>query len=124
MKWNTIQTTTKIGNQAENAACEHLLLHNLTLLTQNFHSRYGEIDLIMEDKSTIVFVEVKYRKSDSFGGAVASVSKSKQNKIKLCAKFYLQQQHLNEYNTACRFDIITLDGNIQTPNISWIKNAF
>jgi len=78
----------------------------------------------MLDDKTLVFIEVKFRKSNAFGGGLASVDVTKQKKIQLCAKYYLQQQQLNEYNTDCRFDIIALDGNIQQPKITWIKNAF
>lgn len=124
MKWNQKVTTTKIGNITEKIACEYLILQKLTLLTQNFHSKYGEIDLIMLDNKTRVFVEVKFRKNDKFGGGIASVNINKQKKIRLCAQYYLQQEQLNEYNTDCRFDIITLDGSIQNPKITWIKNAF
>jgi putative endonuclease len=71
-----------------------------------------------------VFIEVKYRKSMTFGGAIAAVSKSKQIKVKHCVTFYLQQAGLNEYNTPCRIDVITLEGNINHPSVTWLKNAF
>ncbi len=124
MKWNDKSTTTDIGRHTENLACDYLKLQKLTLLDQNFHSKHGEIDLIMLDETCYVFIEVKYRKNDTFGGGFAAVNSTKQKKIQYCAQYYLQQKQLNEYNTECRFDIITLVGNIETPKITWIKNAF
>ena len=123
MIWNE-PSTKAIGDIAEKVAHDYLVLQKLTLLTQNFHSKHGEIDLIMHDGSCHIFVEVKYRKNDTFGGGIAAVNKNKQRKIQLCAQYYLLQQQLNEYNTACRFDIITLVGSLQNPKINWIKNAF
>jgi putative endonuclease len=124
LKWNEKTTTTVIGSEAELKAYQYLTLQKLTLLEQNYHSKYGEIDLIMLDASCYVFVEVKYRKNNTFGGGVSAVDANKQRKIRLCAQHYLQQKQLNEYNTACRFDIITLVGSLQAPKINWIKNAF
>ena len=96
----------------------------LQLVTTNFHSRGGEIDLIMQDKDVLTFVEVKYRKNDTFGGPLSAISISKQKKIKQCAAFYMQQAQLNEYNTLCRFDVVALQGNINQPHVTWLKNAF
>lgn len=127
--WNkkqsvSAQTTTQTGKVTEKFAAEYLLQQNLVLLEQNFHSKYGEIDLIMLDGETYVFVEVKYRKNDNYGGSLMAVSRSKQEKIRFCTKFYLQQKQLNEYNTPCRFDIVALEGDIKKPKINWLKNAF
>ncbi|XPF92618.1 YraN family protein [Colwellia sp. RE-S-Sl-9] len=122
--WNKKQTTTDTGRITEDFASQYLILQNLTLLDQNFHSKYGEIDLIMLDNNMYVFVEVKYRKNNQFGGSLVAVSHSKQQKLRLCAKYYLQQKQLNEYNTPCRFDIVALEGDIKNPNINWLKNAF
>jgi putative endonuclease len=122
--WNKTQTTTETGNITEKLASEYLTLQNLTLVTQNFHSKYGEIDLIMLDGSTYVFVEVKYRKNNNYGGSLVAVTHRKQKKLRLCAKYYLQQHQLNDYNTPCRFDIIALEGDIKKPDINWLKNAF
>jgi putative endonuclease len=122
--WNKKITTTQTGKITEDFVSEYLILQNLTLIDQNFHSRHGEIDLIMLDGNTYVFIEVKYRKNNKYGGSLVAVSYSKQQKLRLCAKYYLQQNQLNEYNTPCRFDIVALEGDIQNPNINWLKNAF
>ena len=77
----------------------------------------------MKDGNCVVFVEVKYRKNKAFGGAISAVSISKQEKIRRAAAFFLQQQGLNAYNTACRFDIIAIEGG-HIPEFIWLKNAF
>lgn len=120
----TSPSNASIGKQAEAIAKAYLLKKGLSFLTANFYNRQGEIDLIMQDQQVLVFVEVKYRKNSQFGGAISAISTNKQEKIRQCATFYLQQQGLNEYNTACRFDAVIIDGSISNPTINWLKNAF
>ncbi|MCW8832459.1 MAG: YraN family protein [Colwellia sp.] len=124
MLWNNKSSTRATGAVTEQLAKQYLLQHGLTFIDENVHCRQGEIDLIMQDGATLVFVEVKYRKSDHFGGAIAAVSLAKQQKIKHCATFYLHKTNLNEYNTPCRFDVIALTGEINQPQVTWLKNAF
>lgn len=123
MLWNKA-TTKNTGDIAESIAKEYLLANGLEIVTQNFHCRFGEIDIIAKHINDFVFVEVKYRQKQHFGGAISAVSSSKQEKIKKSARIYLQQQQLNEYNTACRFDVIALDGELTQPQITWLTNAF
>lgn len=123
MLW-TKQSTTKTGQQTEALATQYLVDNGLSFKVNNFHSRLGEIDIIMLDNTCLVFVEVKYRKNNTFGGAISAISYKKQQKIKQCAAFYLQQCNLNEYNTEIRFDVIAIQGNIDNPQITWLKNAF
>nr|WP_085284952.1 YraN family protein [Colwellia chukchiensis] len=113
-----------MGKNSEQLASQYLQQHGLSLQSCNFQNRAGEIDLIMTQGTTWVFVEVKYRKNNHFGGAIAAVSLKKQQKIKQCAAFYLQQMGLNEYNTPCRFDVVAMQGDINAPVITWLKNAF
>ena len=124
LQWIKRLTTKSVGDQTETLAADYLKQQGLTCLARNFSSRYGEIDIIVKDGESIVFVEVKYRKQLSHGGAISTISTSKQQKLKLCASFYLQQAQLNEYNTPCRFDVVALQGPIEQPNITWLKNAF
>lgn len=112
------------GHVTEQFAKSYLLNQGLTFVEQNVHCRQGEIDLIMKDGDSFVFVEVKYRKNNYFGGAISAVSASKQQKIKHCVAFYLHKVNLNEYNTQCRFDVVALEGDINQPQITWLKNAF
>ena len=124
MLWTRLKNTKQLGQCSEATAANYLVNQGLVLKDKNFHSRQGEIDLIMRDHETWVFVEVKYRKSPHFGGSLEAVSHHKQQKIKQCTAFYLQQNGLNEYNTECRFDVVALQGDINHPQITWLKNAF
>ena len=124
MQWIKKLTTKAIGDSTEALAANYLKAQGLTLAAQNYSSKYGEIDLICQDEQTWVFVEVKYRRSAAYGGAISTISSTKQQKLKLCASFYLQQLGINEYNTSCRFDVVALQGNLTQPQITWLKNAF
>jgi putative endonuclease len=127
--WNKAKTlksasSTNKGQITEQFAERYLSARGLKLLDKNYHCRQGEIDLIMKDKNTYVFIEVKYRQSNYFGGAIAAVSANKQQKIKHCVTFYLQQAGLNEYNTPCRIDVVAVQGDINNPEVTWLANAF
>ena len=117
-------TGTDKGIITEQFAERFLIKQGLSLIEKNYHCRQGEIDLIMLDGDTYVFIEVKYRKNKAFGGAIAAITASKQKKIKHCVTFYLHQVGLNEYNTPCRVDVVALEGDISHPQVTWLKNAF
>jgi putative endonuclease len=110
----------KPGVQAEQLAAAHLQRHGLQLVETNYRCRFGEIDLICRDGKTLVFVEVRLRGSEAFGGAAASITARKQGKIVLAARHYLQ--HLRD-TPACRFDVVLLRG-LRDNDIEWIKDAF
>lgn len=95
----------------------------LKLLQRNFSSRLGEIDLIVEDDETIVFVEVRYRKSSQYGSGAESVTPQKQNRISRAAAWYLAK---NPHRAAqcCRFDVISVHPQNGNQGINWIQNAF
>jgi putative endonuclease len=124
MDWQIFTSNKQVGDQFELLACNYLCAQGLELLCRNFHCRLGEIDLIMRDNQQLVFVEVKYRRSTNFGGAIYAVSHAKQTKLTKSATFYLQQQNLNAYNTPLRFDVVAITGNINAPHVQWIKDAF
>ena len=107
------------GNNTEQLACDYLLEQGLQLVQCNFSSRYGEIDLIMRDTDTLVFIEVRYRKNRNFGGAAASVTATKQQRIIKTALSYQQQYAIQD---TMRFDVVAVEGNCS--KIKWIKNAF
>jgi len=121
-------TTRQAGAHWEKTAESWLIEQGLRLLQRNFSSRVGEIDLIMEDGTTIVFVEVRYRKSGRYGGGAESITIHKQNRISRTAAWYLvKNPHRAEQ--FCRFDIISISGMSNDPQktdqgIDWIKNAF
>lgn len=109
------------GEQAENRACEYLQQQGLTTLTRNYHCPRGELDIIMEDGETIVFVEVRFRNNNRFGSAAESITKTKQDKVMTTALYYLQA--FPEYaDRPIRFDVVAMDK--QQTEIDWIKNAF
>ncbi|MDO9011169.1 MAG: YraN family protein [Gallionella sp.] len=108
------------GAQAERWAAEYLQQQGLKPVTQNYRSRFGEIDLIMQDGVTLVFVEVRQRSSASFGGAAASIDHHKQQRLIRTAQHYLA--NLNRL-PPCRFDVVLMD-DANGRNAEWLKNAF
>jgi len=110
--------TKKVGADAELKAASYLAKQGLKLVRSNYLCRSGEIDLIMQHGDALVFVEVRYRKSIRFGGALASIGQKKQRRITLAALRYLQQ---HPWNGPCRFDVLALQGN---EACEWIRDAF
>ena len=104
-----------LGRDAEARALAFLLQQGLTLIEKNFRCRAGEIDLIMHDVQTLVFIEVRSRKNQRFGGAAASVGPVKQQRLWRSASFYLLKF---PKPPACRFDLVAIDGN----DLRWMKN--
>ncbi len=94
----------------------------MKLITRNFRCRLGEIDLIMQDESEMVFVEVRYRQNNDFGGAINSIDKHKCHKMVKTAAYYLQQHALTD-DTACRFDVIIVN-SVVGKRLEWIQDAF
>ncbi len=118
MDYDTASSTFS-GKTAESLAAIYLQQQGLTMKGSNYRCRFGEIDLIMRDGRTLVFVEVRLRSSSRFGGAANSITTAKQRKIAITAGHYLQQHG----DQACRFDVVLMDKtNLQ--HIEWIKNAF
>lgn len=114
----------KTGDDAERIAERFLTRRGLELVARNYRCRYGEIDLIMRQAETLVFVEVKLRKTMSgkvdFGGALASITASKQAKLVATAQHYLANM---KYPPQCRFDAVLLNG-LNIDNVEWLTNAF
>jgi len=111
------------GKEAETLAGRYLARQGLALVQRNYHSRYGEIDLVMTDGDSIVFVEVRYRQRSAFGNAAETVDRRKQARIIACARYYLQQ-HPVASTHPCRFDVIGVSGSFGNPQIEWIVDAF
>lgn len=108
------------GKAAEDLAASYLIDRGLKLVTRNYRCRFGEIDLILHDGRTTVFAEVRLRGSQHFGGAAASVTAQKQQRLIATAQHYLTGQHTPPI---CRFDVVTLD-RLEPSRIEWIKDAF
>lgn len=112
-----------LGRRAEEAAFRFLTARGLTLLERNFRHRRGEIDLIMREKTCIVFIEVRYRSSPRFGSALESVDRRKQEKLVMTAQHYLQT-HARLAQQTARFDVISIEPGMQDSSITWIRDAF
>ncbi|EPJ45279.1 MAG: hypothetical protein OFPI_37280 [Osedax symbiont Rs2] len=111
------------GCEAEAIALQLLLKNQLKLLTSNYSCRFGEIDLIMLDRSILVFIEVRARSSLKFGGAAVSVNKQKQQKIITTARHFLLCN--SKYNlSTCRFDVVALETSSAENTPVWYKDAF
>ena len=109
----------RIGKRAERIAKKYLIRQGLNLIDCNYHCKHGEIDLIMADEQTIVFVEVRLRTD---GCAIDSVNYAKQQRIACTASHYMTQ-HPVFYAWATRFDIVALSA-CNTQSIQWSQNAF
>jgi len=117
-------TTKQAGDAGERRALDHLVRHGLRLVARNYRvaagprRHGGEVDLIVRDRDgTLVFVEVRVRRNRRHGGAAASVTPTKQRRIRLAARHFLQRA---VSPPPCRFDVIVIDGD----DLEWIHAAF
>ena len=104
------------GQAGEDAALQYLLQQGLRLVQRNFLCKLGEIDLVMQDGETLVFVEVRQRAVGRFGGAAASITPAKQRRMWHAAQVFLQRYRKPP---ACRIDVVAIDGTV----MNWIRNA-
>lgn len=112
-----------IGSVAEASACQYLQTQGLVLIKKNYRCFHGELDLIMRDKTTLVFIEVRQRSRIDFGSAIESVNAIKIRKLIKAASHFLQQQDwLNRVDS--RFDIVAIHPMNGKMQIEWVKNAF
>jgi putative endonuclease len=106
----------RIGQAGEDQALAYLTGHGLVLVLRNFRCKAGEIDLIMRERQTLVFVEVRKRAASGFGGAAESVTYRKQQRLILAAQFFLLRFATPPI---CRFDVVAIDSD----QVSWLKDA-
>ena len=114
-----VQNKRMTGSLHEQQASLYLKDRGFRILEQNYRCRIGEIDLIAEEDDYLVFIEVKYRKSDSFGTAAEAVGSAKQKTIMKCAQVYMKYKSIDFYHKI-RFDVVAIDGS----RIKLIRNAF
>ena len=117
-------STQNIGEMGEEYAVKFLNKKKYKILERNYRKRYGEIDIIAENKNYIVFVEVKTRHTDSMTSASDAVNRQKQLKIIKTASLYLAE---NETEKFCRFDVCEVyvnPDNLKLVNINYIESAF
>lgn len=112
------QNRRKLGSAYEQLAGELLEKEGYEILEYNVHSRAGEIDIVARDEEYLVFIEVKYRKDDSWGNPFEAVSVGKQRTISKCALSYLKKHGM--FDVPVRFDVVGILGK----EIQIIKNAF
>ncbi len=119
-----VVTTKAVGDGGEARALAHLLAHGLVLVQRNYrvaagpNARGGEIDLVMRDRDgTLVFVEVRTRKTAGFGGAAATVGATKQRSLVFAARCFLRG---HAAPPACRFDVVAIEGD----RVEWLQAAF
>ena len=97
----------RAGGSAEDLAAEFLERQGMAIVSRNYRTRLGEIDLIASDRGTLVFVEVRLRRNGmEYGGALASITPAKRRRIIAAAKYFLLELGREPY---CRFDVIALD---------------
>ncbi len=111
------------GRKWEQLAESFLHGRGLRTVQRNFHSRMGEIDLIMLDGQTLVFTEVRYRANNAYGSGAESVTFTKQRRITMAAENFLRftQHHPSQ---VCRFDVVSIGNEEGRTLINWIQNAF
>ncbi|MBU0991667.1 MAG: YraN family protein [Proteobacteria bacterium] len=112
----------RFGKKAEGIAARHLAKNGYRILEKNYRTRAGEIDLIAMDGPTIVFVEVKARRSDSYGLPKEAVSYHKQKKITMSAQYYLKET--GNPDVKARFDVVSICMAGNRSSIEVVKNAF
>lgn len=100
----------------------------LRLVTRNYRCRYGEIDLILLERSqlrqrVLVFVEVRYRRANRFGGAAASVTPAKQQRLIKTAEHF-RMTHADMAQLPARFDVVAVQGSTDNPQLTWLSGAF
>ncbi len=113
----------EIGDQHEAFAAKVISEAGFKLVERNYLCKLGEIDIIAKNQKQLVFIEVRYRKSELFGGALQSINLKKRRRICLAANHYLQTHKLTN-KVACRFDVFAITGNLKQLSYQWIEAAF
>ncbi len=106
------------GQTAEQQAYDYLLSQGLTPICRNFRCKLGELDLIMNDKGTLVIIEVRFRKNETYGGALESITAKKQGRIIRTTQYYLMTHTVD---SPIRFDVIAISPQ---QGLNWVQNAF
>ena len=116
-------TARQQGERWERFAESFLRRRGMKLLARNFHTRFGELDLVMLDGAVLVFVEVRYRRRSDYGSGADSVTWTKQRRLISAARHFLSR-HRSHAGRACRFDVVSLGAGADGPVVDWIQHAF
>lgn len=111
------------GIAAESRAAAFLEQAGLSLVTRNYRSPFGEIDLIMRQDQTLVFVEVRFRGRSDYGTPAETVDGRKQSRLRATAEHYLQRDR-RASKRPCRFDIVAVTASTDGDRLEWLRNAF
>jgi putative endonuclease len=111
-----------LGQAGETLAADTLKKHGYKILTRNYRTPYGEIDLIARHGDTLVFIEVKLRRSEVFGPPQAAVTATKKRHLKLAAQYYLQRRRAEDIKV--RFDVVAITLSGQLPQVEIFAGAF
>lgn len=124
-RWSLTPTTTRQrrGRRAERRAARHLRRRGLILVTRNFATRGGEIDLVMRDGVTLVFVEVRLRGTGAWLDGVASVDGAKRRRLTRAAQAFLRA-HPRYADDPARFDVVAMSRTHFGAQIEWVRDAF
>ncbi len=109
------------GADFERLAADWLAARGLELVATNQHARGGELDLVMREGETLVFVEVRHRRDARHGHPLETVTPAKQRRLIQAARFYLQR---NRLSCACRFDVLAVTGTPPDLDVTWVPGAF
>jgi putative endonuclease len=111
----------QFGIDSESLAVDYLKEHGYKIIERNYRTKIGEIDIIAKDRDTIVFIEVKARKSKAYNPKEA-ITKSKKRKISMTALYYLKATR--QINVRARFDVVSIGFENKTETVEIVKNAF
>ena len=112
----------QFGKESESLAVRYLKKNGYKIIEHNYRNKIGEIDIIAKEKGTLVFVEVKARKTHVFGNPKWAVTPKKQRKISMVALYYLKAT--KQTHVKARFDVVALSSAKDNFQIEIIKNAF
>ena len=121
--WLTPAARKARGDWAEGFVATHLERAGLVVVARNHRCRRGELDLVARDGDTLVFVEVRYRARQDFGGALESIDEHKAARLVAAAEHFMATRRIDP-DVPSRFDVVCLSGRPDRPRLQWIRDAF
>jgi|SRR5690554_1716154 len=115
-------TTRQVGTEYENRAIIFLQNQGLQLQDRNFRLDNSEVDLIFSDDEQLIFVEVKYRRTQQFADILEQLTAAQLQRVRHAARVWMIKNNINEHEVGCRFDIVAITG--EPFQVEWLKDAF